>query len=321
MKKYFSSLFPCSQANFIVLGAVLGLALGLTSCGTAEPDNTSPLEVENTTMAQNGLPSFDLSASANLSWKAVTNTRIKLKPMDSSTLSSGEFCEIPKGVTLQMSWYPIEVKNNHYKVFLADAIPGCSIKVGYVFLPHFVTLPGQAPTTVNLDVPYFAQRNNKNEPGRTCNLTALAMALQNLKIRVTPDNLFEDSWGHRNGETGAVFDSVDMVKIARQYGAKGSYMLPETNSESIKLELRQGNTVVLQGYFSNWEVGHILLIKGYDATGWFLNDSAGKWNGNTGKNPYGADHFNGKNVHYTYAQVSANSLAGKDKYRVAVIKR
>ena len=78
---------------------------------------------------------------------------------------------------------------------------------------------------------------------------------------------------------------------------------------------------ILQGYFSNTSRGHILLITGYDATGWYINDPAGKWSGTPGPGAYsGHDGPQaGKSVHYSYRQVDKNSLTGANNFTGAIL--
>lgn len=173
---------------------------------------------------------------------------------------------------------------------------------------------------VLLNVPYYYQFENVNHPGGTCNITSLAMALSYQGRAVTPDQIFTDAQRVR-GHTGAVYDGASLATIAREYGLRNSVALYGASADTIKAHLRARRPFILQGFFSNWNIGHILLIIGYDATGWFINDPAGLWNGDTGNSPYAGTRSNhdGKRVHYSYEQVSRNSLAGAGRYTGAVI--
>ena len=171
------------------------------------------------------------------------------------------------------------------------------------------------------EVPYYYQHHNSYRPTGSCNITTTAMAISFLlNRRVTPDHIYLDS--HRvRGRTGLVYDSGSQALIARQYGLKGSKALWSTSASVIKSHLDKGHPVSLQGYFTNWSFGHIILLVGYDDVrgGWIVHDPNGKWTQRTGSGSYrGANSYNGKGVFYPYSAVSSNSLAGRGKYHVAV---
>jgi uncharacterized protein YvpB len=256
---------------------------------------------------------------------ASTRTVFKQSVVDSSKLAPNQKCEVASGTSLKITGSPKDASSQHLHVTLAAALPGCAFKTGYFFKPHLRAESGGNDVVTDekvvLDVPYFYQYANANEPGRTCNITSTAMAISYLGRRVTPDQIYSDAHGVRR-RRGPVFDSGAMALIGRQYGFAKSQALWSTSATRIKQELKAGRPVALQGYFSNWRSGHILLLVGYDATGWYVHDPAGKWNGNTGNRPYAArTATNGKHAHYSYEAVRANSLAGGSAYHVAVFAK
>jgi hypothetical protein len=268
--------------------------------------------------------------------RVTANTVFKREPKDSSVLGPTQKCTIASGSLLALQGDAEDAPGQHARVRLAGAPEGCGFNVGYLFKPH-VTLPAPlrpqpSPTPpptpapspesrVLLDVPYYYQYANRNRPSGTCNITSVAMAVTFLGRTVTPDQIFTDAHRVRR-KTGAVYDSGAMALIGRQYGFAGSRAIYNASADTLKAELRKGRPIALQGYFTNWQFGHILLLIGFDKDGWFVNDPAGKWNGNTGNNAYaGRTPTNGRRVHYSYAAVARNSLAGGGKYHVAVFAK
>jgi len=122
---------------------------------------------------------------------------------------------------------------------------------------------------VNLDVPYFYQYDNRYEPSGTCGLTSTAMAIDTFDDgRVTPDGLYID-YGK------ATAQSPDGVAwILEQEGLHADYTLTGTR-DLIRSQLDAGRPVVVNGYFTS--SGHIVIIRGYTASAWIVNDPAGDW--------------------------------------------
>lgn len=164
-----------------------------------------------------------------------------------------------------------------------------------------------------LAVPFFYQYDNAYEPGRTCNLTSVAMVARYYGKAVTPDQLYRVAGG-------PVFTGPDMVWVARQVGLDGSFS-STANVATIKSHLDAGRPVIVQGWFTG--PGHIIVITGYDASGWIVNDPSGEWArcykcGYPGRTP-----TNGRGARYTYAQMAeaATDPGNPDSYWITVLTR
>jgi hypothetical protein len=157
-------------------------------------------------------------------------------------------------------------------------------------------VPDTATATNPSSVPYYYQYNNAYEPGGTCGLTSGAMLLRRWGKNVTPDSLYL-SYGKAQGQSPG-----NLANLYRAHGlsATSSYTASES---TIKSHLDAGRPVVVHGYFTG--AGHIVLLVGYDATGWFVNDPAGKWAGCVGCGYPNRTSTNGRDVHYSYASVRA----------------
>ena len=147
---------------------------------------------------------------------------------------------------------------------------------------------------VKLDVPYYYQLNNTYEPYRTCNITSVAMALSYKTINIDPDTIYR--------RFGPVFTGYDMQRIARYYGANNTTYHAGASVSQIKNYLDRGIPVIFQGQFTS--SGHIIVLIGYDDTGWFVNDPYGEWYS------WGYQHTPtaGKGEHYSYGLIERESL-------------
>jgi len=149
-------------------------------------------------------------------------------------------------------------------------------------------------TSNPLSVPYFYQYHNAYEPGSTCGLTSAAMVLKHWGKGVTPDSLYV-KYGKAQGQSPG-----NLANLYRAYGLEATSTYAATDS-AIKAHIDAGRPVVVHGYFTG--SGHIVVLVGYDSTGWYVNDPAGKWAGCVGCGYPGRTSTNGKRVHYSYASV------------------
>jgi len=123
---------------------------------------------------------------------------------------------------------------------------------------------------VRLTVPYFYQYNNSNEPGGTCGLTSAAMLLNYWfpNSTTTPDKLY-DSYGKSQGQS-----PTGLAELYRLRGlnADSTYSGSRAN---VRAQIDAGRPVIVHGNLT--ASGHILVILGYDAAGFYINDPAGDW--------------------------------------------
>jgi hypothetical protein len=164
-----------------------------------------------------------------------------------------------------------------------------------------------------LDVPYFYQYHNSYEPGRTCNITSVAMVAGYYGINVHPDQVYK-----RVG--GPVFTGPDMIWVAGRYGLKGTFS-SKANIATIKGHLDAGRPVIVQGWFT--KSGHILVITGYDSKGWIVNDPAGQWARCYACGYPGRTSVNGKGTRYSYAamEAAATDPGNPNSYWITVLTR
>ncbi len=139
---------------------------------------------------------------------------------------------------------------------------------GAAVATHSVTIEVQ-PDGVNLEVPYFYQYDNANEPSGTCGVTSAAMLVDYWHPgSVTPDSLYRE-YGKAQGQSPS--------GLAALYASEGLYA--DQGTQATRADLRAhvdaGRPVVVHGYWTG--SGHIAVIVGYTDADWIVNDPAGDW--------------------------------------------
>lgn len=130
-----------------------------------------------------------------------------------------------------------------------------------------------------LNVPYKSQRDNKYNPSGSCNVTSIAMCLAYLGIKGDgSENQLEDQLYRYCEEKG--LSRHDPNDLAYMVNTKYKGLIKDTFTsqgtiDTIKKAIDAGNPCVLHGYFTRF--GHIIVIKGYNATGFIVNDPWGEY--------------------------------------------
>lgn len=156
--------------------------------------------------------------------------------------------------------------------------------------------------TINLAVPYYSQRNNEFRPSGTCNITSVAMCLAFYGIKAKEKPQLEDELFlkvQNNGWERHTHD--DLAKLFRLYGIEDRFTT-EAPWNNVKSHLDGGNPVIISGQFT--QSGHIIVLRGYDEKGFFVNDPWGEWFADGYKNQ------SGENLHYSYNLCNRVSYGG-----------
>jgi muramidase (phage lysozyme)/uncharacterized protein YvpB len=163
------------------------------------------------------------------------------------------------------------------------------------------------PTQINLKVPFLSQRDNEDRPHQTCNVTCCAMVLNYYGIkgkglRSQLEDELEDAIAKIYGRDGIYYHN-NLAKILQEYGLKNTF---KTNAtwEEIKVHLANGNPVIYSGKFT--QGGHIIVLRGYEPTGFRVNDPWGEWFS------WGYSKSSGENLHYSYQLISRVSYGGNN---------
>jgi len=125
------------------------------------------------------------------------------------------------------------------------------------------------PDEVSLDVPYFYQYDNANEPGSTCGITSAAMLVDTFEPgSVTPDSLYR-TYGKAQGQS-----PDGLAALYAEEGLAADWTYTGTRAE-IRAHLDAGRPVVVHGWWTT--AGHVTVIVGYSDDAWIVNDPAGDW--------------------------------------------
>ncbi|MBD2043916.1 C39 family peptidase [Microcoleus sp. FACHB-672] len=134
--------------------------------------------------------------------------------------------------------------------------------------------PPSSPSSVELDVPYFPQSDNKINPSGSAGVTAVAMVFSYYGVQPKKkEQQLEDelsSWMRNRGLIGYAPD--ELVKLIKAYGFQVKFN-EKTTWEEVKTSLRDGYPVIVAGFFTS--EGHVVPIVGYTPTHMIVNDSYG----------------------------------------------
>lgn len=147
---------------------------------------------------------------------------------------------------------------------------------------------------INNPVPFLSQLDNRNNPFGSCNVTSLAMCLKYLY----PEKNFGCPKGVQLEDF--IYERMldlhldrhlpyDLERLYKMY-SPSSYFSPEANFHQIRRHLDAGGCCIIHGWFTR--SGHIVVIKGYNDEGFYINDPYGSWthhgydNSLTGENEF-----------------------------------
>jgi uncharacterized protein YvpB len=215
--------------------------------------------------------------SSALTVTALRDTIIKKRPVDSSQLAANERVTFDANDFYGVSSYMIE--GGHIKVSLDEELPGFG-NTGYVF-PDFVRMSrgnrafNPVPNMVELNVPYFSQRDNPRFYWATCNVTAIAMCMYYLGTRPRWGGQLEDEllqWCFNKDGQGSQTNHNTLTSLIEAYGYEGLFSTKWTFRD-VREELINNRPVVLCGLFT--ADGHIVTAIGYTPSGFIVNDPWG----------------------------------------------
>ncbi len=212
-----------------------------------------------------------------LTVKLLQDTVIKKKPVDSSKLAATDRLSLSQGQVLGVSSYAVD--EGHIKVALTEELSGFG-NTGYLH-PAFIQMRrgskvmNPIPNQVELNVPYFSQRDNPRLYWATCNVTSIAMAFYYYGVRSKDGGQLEDEllqWCIDHHGEGSQTDHNCLSELIQAYGFAPSFDT-KTSMQAIRESLINRIPVVLCGYFTHG--GHIVTVVGYTPQGFIVNDPWG----------------------------------------------
>lgn len=232
-----------------------------------------------------------------------SNTFAKKTTQQAKFLSEADKKFIEREKTFEI--LEAKLQNNHYFCTLKKPIK--DTKKWFFYKNHVVIT--NLGNQVNNQVPHHDQRNNKYYPSSTCNLTSVAMVLNffNKENRHQPHLQLEDELFIESRKIGDRRYHWVLSKIMKDNGLKNRFST-ETSWQSVKAHLLKGNPVIMSGKFTR--SGHILVLRGFDDKGFFVNDPWGEWYPWAGGR-YGVYRAtSGENLHYSYRAIYKASYGG-----------
>lgn len=204
-------------------------------------------------------------------------TVLKKRPVDATNLNDSEKATLPLGRVYGVDSYGVE--DTHLRVALTEELANFG-NTGYVY-PNYVRFRrgnqtfNPIPNTVELNIPYFSQRDNPRFYWSTCNVTSIAMAFYYYGVRAKWSSQLEDEllqWCFNYAGTGSQTDHTVLSALIRAYNFKTSFSTTRRWSQ-IKSELINRRPVILAGNFT--ASGHILTVMGYNPSGYLVQDPWG----------------------------------------------
>lgn len=240
-----------------------------------------------------------------LTMTALQSTPLKKRLADLDTLAEEEVVMLPGNSVYGLASYAIA--EDHIKVSLTQEFPNFG-NTGFVPLDFVRFARGGKifdvlPSQVELNVPYFSQRDNPRFYWSTCNVTSIAMIFFYYGVRSRSGGQLEDEllqWCLSRYGAGSQTDHSVLTQLIRAYGFKSSFSTTRTWRD-VELELVNGRPVVLAGDFT--ATGHIVTLIGYTPNTLIVNDP---W----GNALTGYKDTEGRKLYYPNAYV--NRVCGPD---------
>lgn len=255
--------------------------------------------------------------------KIIQNTTFKQTTEDSAKLPAQDKLPIAAGKVFEIHSWKL-VNPTHLKVaFLKDKLGNPARNTWHVFASHMHLIDSQGrvvplqetpsitsslPETKTLNVPYKSQLDNALNPTGACNVTCFAMVmayfqlLGNAQAAQLEDELyrFMENYGLSR------HDPEDLVRMASHYRLRDDFTTRGKLSEARK-SIAEGRPCIIHGYFTSF--GHIIVLRGYNKYGFFVNDPYGEWT-SSGYN----NNASGENLHYSNALIQGKCSPEGDDF-------
>lgn len=198
---------------------------------------------------------------------------IEVKTLTTRTPLSKYIYEVPAGTSVEVV-KELSRKGQYIQYETKNAFAGETN--WWIYAPYW-DLPAEPAQkgSVHLEVPFRSQRDNEYNPGGSCNVTSIAMALLYLGQKEGEMQLEDELYQACLDNGLSRHDPVDLAALVHSYGYKDNYK-QFAKWEDVKKHLSAGNPCVVHSYLVR-PFGHIVTIIGYNEQGWIVHDPWGEW--------------------------------------------
>lgn len=263
-------------------------------------------------------PDLQLVSPARI--RVTRDTIFKRSPSNPATLPSADKVLVSAGTMFNIqSW--ATAAGSHFRLSLLSRFLGEPPRnTWYVsasdmqFIstqPQIIPLPqpapGRLPASKQLTIPHKSQLDNALNPTGSCNVTAFAMVMTYFQIRGINSvvQLEDELYQYMENQDLSRWDPNDLVTMSRNYGLTNDFTMQGKLSD-IRRAIAEGRPCIIHGYFTNF--GHIIVVRGYDLYGFFVNDPYGEWTPTGYRNDR-----SGENLYYSNALIQEKcSPEGED---------
>jgi GH24 family phage-related lysozyme (muramidase) len=231
--------------------------------------------------------------------RALQDTWLKREPKSSTELPPEKKVFVPKGSAHPYEKIEVRSGQTHFVYFPAhtDTDPGF-----WFFPPHFcidgIENCEHVIDNEMLDVPYYSQRDNQRDPGRTCFSSTCAMLLSYLKPGIISG---DDQYIKTVFEYGDTTNPNVQVKALKEYGVTAEFRQDGNFSDVTNL-IKSGIPVPMgilhNGNWASPQGGHWFIARGNyeNHQGHVCHDPGGELDMKNG----GFLNWNGESVRYPH---------------------
>lgn len=249
-------------------------------------------------------------------FKQTTEDSAKLPPQDKVSVEAGKVFAVH-------SWKL--VNSTHLRVaLLKDKLGNPERTTWYAFVNHIQLInsqgkvvplkqdvppaPGGLPPTKTLVIPYKSQLDNALNPTGACNVTCFAMVMAYFQIKgqTGVGQLEDELYRFMESKGLSRHDPEDLAKMASLFELKDEFTTRGKLSD-IRKAITEGKPCIIHGYFTSF--GHIIVVRGYNQTGFFVNDPYGEWT-SSGYN----NNASGENLHYSNGLIQSKCSPEGDDF-------
>lgn len=232
--------------------------------------------------------------------KITLDTFLKQSTAIASSLDDEHKMLVQKGTERDITDCSETLYAGHYKVSFPEKVDG--YQTWLVFADHCEILGKPQPKEFELKVPYFSQRDNKEQAWRTCNTSSHAMAAEFLKPGCIDgsDDLYWRKYVNPRGDTTS--HSVQTSALAA-LGIKSEWRT-DLDYDDLNQQLSKGKPIPIsvyhKGTLANPSGGHVLVVIGRYSDGYICHDPWGEG--------FSYQNKNGESVRYPFASLNARWL-------------